>query len=173
MSSFLIRRSASGLPPVWQVGQYCRLESANDTSRTVSPQTGQAPQSSGHEPQFSPCEQVPSPHWTAGQQSVWQPWQLSPTSHRLLPQTGPAQQSPGHEAHDSPGAQTLSPQAAGQQSLGQVEQVAVPLVRHHQPEVGVENGEPLGDVVERLEHGGLGGLDGVHDPVPVFLRSPF
>ena len=27
-SSRLIRRSASGLPPVWQVGQYCRLESA-------------------------------------------------------------------------------------------------------------------------------------------------
>ena len=40
LSSLLIRRSASGLPPVWQVGQYCRLESANDTSRTVSPQTG-------------------------------------------------------------------------------------------------------------------------------------
>ena len=34
------RRSASGLPPVWQVGQYCSEESANDTSRTVSPQTG-------------------------------------------------------------------------------------------------------------------------------------
>ena len=41
LSSLLIRRSASGLPPVWQVGQYCRLESANETSRTVSPQTGQ------------------------------------------------------------------------------------------------------------------------------------
>ena len=40
-SSRDIRRSASGLPPVWQVGQYCRLESANDTSRTMSPQTGQ------------------------------------------------------------------------------------------------------------------------------------
>ena len=40
LSSLLIRRSASGLPPVWQVGQYCRLESANDTSSTVSPQTG-------------------------------------------------------------------------------------------------------------------------------------
>ena len=39
-SSRLIRRSASGLPPVWQVGQYCRLESAKLTSRTVSPQTG-------------------------------------------------------------------------------------------------------------------------------------
>ena len=25
----------------WQVGQYCRDESANETSRTVSPQTGQ------------------------------------------------------------------------------------------------------------------------------------
>ena len=35
-----IRRSASGLPPVWQVGQYCRLESAKLTSRTMSPQTG-------------------------------------------------------------------------------------------------------------------------------------
>ena len=35
-----MRRSASGLPPVWQVGQYCRLESAKLTSRTVSPQTG-------------------------------------------------------------------------------------------------------------------------------------
>ena len=28
LSSRDIRRSASGLPPVWQVGQYCRLESA-------------------------------------------------------------------------------------------------------------------------------------------------
>ena len=36
-----IRRSARGLPPVWQVAQYCRLESAKLTSRTVSPQTGQ------------------------------------------------------------------------------------------------------------------------------------
>ena len=35
------RRSANGFPPVWQVGQYCRLESANDTSRTTSPHTGQ------------------------------------------------------------------------------------------------------------------------------------
>ncbi len=34
------RRSASGLPPVWQVGQYCSAESAKETSRTVSPQTG-------------------------------------------------------------------------------------------------------------------------------------
>src|SRR6266566_2699163 len=34
------RRSASGLPPVWQVGQYCSAESANDTSLIVSPQTG-------------------------------------------------------------------------------------------------------------------------------------
>src|SRR6478736_7681925 len=41
-SSLLILRSASGLPPVWQVGQYCRLESAKDTSSTVSPQTGHA-----------------------------------------------------------------------------------------------------------------------------------
>jgi len=35
-----MRRSASSLPPVWQVAQYCSEESANDTSRTVSPQTG-------------------------------------------------------------------------------------------------------------------------------------
>src|SRR3954471_22006561 len=40
LSSLDNRRSASGLPPVWQVGQYCRLESAKDTSRTVSPHTG-------------------------------------------------------------------------------------------------------------------------------------
>src|SRR5829696_2045770 len=39
-NNFESRRSASGLPPVWQVGQYCSEESANDTSRTVSPQTG-------------------------------------------------------------------------------------------------------------------------------------
>src|SRR3712207_7896332 len=38
----LIRRSASGFPPVWQVGQYWRLESAKDTSRTMSPHTGHA-----------------------------------------------------------------------------------------------------------------------------------
>ena len=37
-----MRRSASGLPPVWQVGQYWRLESVKLTSRTVSPQTGHA-----------------------------------------------------------------------------------------------------------------------------------
>src|ERR1017187_6191617 len=36
-----IRRSVSGLPPVWQVGQYCSAESAKDTSRTVSPHTEQ------------------------------------------------------------------------------------------------------------------------------------
>ncbi len=36
-----IRRSARGLPPVWQVAQYWRAESAKDTSRTTSPQTGQ------------------------------------------------------------------------------------------------------------------------------------
>jgi len=36
-----IRRSASGFPPVWQVGQYCSEVSAKLTSRTVSPQTGQ------------------------------------------------------------------------------------------------------------------------------------
>ena len=41
LSSRDSRRSASGLPPVWQVGQYCSEESAKDTSRTVSPQTGQ------------------------------------------------------------------------------------------------------------------------------------
>src|SRR4029079_17388377 len=35
-----IRRSARGLPPVWQVGQYCSDESAKLTSRTMSPQTG-------------------------------------------------------------------------------------------------------------------------------------
>ena len=40
LSSLDSRRSASGLPPVWQVAQYCRDESAKDTSRTVSPQTG-------------------------------------------------------------------------------------------------------------------------------------
>src|SRR6516162_7910911 len=34
------RRSASGLPLVWQVGQYCRAESANETSLMVSPHTG-------------------------------------------------------------------------------------------------------------------------------------
>ncbi len=40
LSSLDIRRSASGLPPVWQVGQYCSDVSANDTSRTVSPHSG-------------------------------------------------------------------------------------------------------------------------------------
>ena len=40
-SSLDSRRSASGLPPVWQVGQYCSDVSAKETSRTVSPQTGQ------------------------------------------------------------------------------------------------------------------------------------
>src|SRR6185437_1585287 len=35
------RRSARGLPPVWQVGQYWRAESAKETSLTTSPQTGQ------------------------------------------------------------------------------------------------------------------------------------
>src|ERR1700734_931532 len=34
------RRSASGLPPVWHVGQYCSAESANETSLIVSPHTG-------------------------------------------------------------------------------------------------------------------------------------
>ena len=37
-----MRRSARTCPPVWQVAQYCRLRSANDTSRTTSPHTGQA-----------------------------------------------------------------------------------------------------------------------------------
>ena len=41
LSSRDSRRSASGLPPVWQVGQYCSDESANETSRMVSPHTGQ------------------------------------------------------------------------------------------------------------------------------------
>src|SRR5271165_5915164 len=36
------RRSARGLPPVWQVGQYWSAESANETSPMVSPQTGHA-----------------------------------------------------------------------------------------------------------------------------------
>ena len=34
-------RSASLLPPVWQVGHYCRVESAKITSRTMSPQIEQ------------------------------------------------------------------------------------------------------------------------------------
>ena len=34
-------RSASGLPPVWQVGQYWNVESLKITCRTVSPHTGQ------------------------------------------------------------------------------------------------------------------------------------
>src|SRR3954466_12192540 len=40
LRSLDIRRSASGFPPVWQVGQYCSEESAKETSRTVSPHTG-------------------------------------------------------------------------------------------------------------------------------------
>src|SRR6185437_6083317 len=40
--NFDIRRSASGTPPVWQVGQYCNAESEKLTSRIVSPHTGQA-----------------------------------------------------------------------------------------------------------------------------------
>ena len=40
LSSRDSRRSASTLPPVWQVGQYWNDLSANDTSRTVSPHTG-------------------------------------------------------------------------------------------------------------------------------------
>src|SRR5690606_24542244 len=35
------RRSARGLPPVWQAGQYWKDLLAKETSRTVSPQTGQ------------------------------------------------------------------------------------------------------------------------------------
>src|SRR6516162_6085927 len=38
-SSLDSRRSAKGLPPVWQVGQYWSAESAKDTSLMVSPQT--------------------------------------------------------------------------------------------------------------------------------------
>ena len=41
LSSRESRRSARGLPPVWQVAQYWSEESANETSRIVSPQTGQ------------------------------------------------------------------------------------------------------------------------------------
>jgi hypothetical protein len=37
-----VLRSARIFPCVWQVGQYCRAVSANETSRTVSPQTGHA-----------------------------------------------------------------------------------------------------------------------------------
>src|SRR5689334_8235135 len=48
-----IRRSASGLPPVWQVGQYCSEESAKDTSRTVSPHTGQVSP-------VRPCTRIPA-----------------------------------------------------------------------------------------------------------------
>lgn len=36
-----VLRSARILPLVWQVGQYCRAVSAKETSRTVSPHTGQ------------------------------------------------------------------------------------------------------------------------------------
>src|SRR3954451_16883562 len=42
LSNLDIRRSASGLPPVWQVGQYCRDESAKAPSPPVPPQPGQA-----------------------------------------------------------------------------------------------------------------------------------
>src|SRR5579872_3467921 len=38
--SFDRRRSASGLPPVWQVGQYCSDRVADHTSRMRSPHTG-------------------------------------------------------------------------------------------------------------------------------------
>src|SRR5580765_36754 len=41
LRNLLVLRSASGLPPVWQVAQYCSEESANDTSRTMSPHVGQ------------------------------------------------------------------------------------------------------------------------------------
>ena len=46
------RRSASGRPPVWQVGQYCSEESLKDTSRTVSPHTG-------HGSPVRPCTRSP------------------------------------------------------------------------------------------------------------------
>lgn len=45
-------RSASGLPPVWQVGQYWSEESAKDTERTVSPHTG-------HGSPARPCTRSP------------------------------------------------------------------------------------------------------------------
>src|SRR6185295_8110054 len=51
-SSFERRRSASFLPPVWQVGQYCSEESANDTSAMVSPQTS-------HFSPVRPCTRKP------------------------------------------------------------------------------------------------------------------
>src|SRR5215218_10462343 len=38
-NNFDSRRSASLLPPVWQVGQYCSEESAKETSAIVSPHT--------------------------------------------------------------------------------------------------------------------------------------
>src|SRR6202042_3379303 len=46
------RRSASGLPPVWQVGQYWNAESAKDTSLMVSPQTW-------HSSPVRPCTRRP------------------------------------------------------------------------------------------------------------------
>ena len=51
-SSFERRRSASFLPPVWQVGQYCSEESAKDTSAMVSPQTS-------HFSPLRPCTRKP------------------------------------------------------------------------------------------------------------------
>ena len=43
LRNLLVRRSAKGLPPVWQVAQYRREESAKDTSRTMSPHPGRTP----------------------------------------------------------------------------------------------------------------------------------
>src|ERR671916_523858 len=52
LSSLDSRRSASFLPPVWQVGQYCSDESWNDTSAMVSPQTS-------HFSPLRPCTRKP------------------------------------------------------------------------------------------------------------------
>src|ERR671916_29256 len=52
LSSLDSRRSASFLPPVWQVGQYCSDESWNDTSAMVSPQTS-------HFSPLRPCTRRP------------------------------------------------------------------------------------------------------------------
>src|SRR5690606_23009635 len=57
-SSLDIRRSASGLPPVWHVGQYCIDRSANDTSCTVSPQG--TPFHPGHGSPVRPCTRMPA-----------------------------------------------------------------------------------------------------------------
>ena len=52
-SSLDIRRSAKGLPPVWQPGQYCNEESAKDTSATGVPHTGQGSP-------VRPCTRIPA-----------------------------------------------------------------------------------------------------------------